>query len=828
MSTIITRSTGSNPKGAPLTAGELDQNFINLNADKVESTRAVNTTAGDLTGGGDLSGDRTLGLASTGISAGTVNNSNTQVTPLTLDIKGRVTGVGTPQTITPAFSSLTGTPTTLAGYGIADAQATITGAATTIDTEDLTASKVLVSNASGKVAASDISTTTLGYLDATSSVQGQLDSKQATTAKNAANGYAGLDADAKLPTSLLPALAISEYLGSVANQAARLALTGQKGDWCSQTDNGKVYVITGDDPSDNANWTALTYPVTPGITLNGTSIAPGDTATISAATTNTLTIGTGLSGTSFNGSAATTIAIDSSVVTLTGTQTLTNKTLTSPTINGGTVNNVAIGGTTPAAGNFTTLGATGDTTLGDQNTDTLTINGTAVSCPNNLNFDSNTLFIDAANNRIGIGTSNPFYKLHVRGADATANLVVGNTAEDTRLEVLTYQDDRVVLRSNDSSNTARSLAFETGTTERMRLDSSGNLGLGTPSALSRIDARAASAAMGYYQTIQAFSTNTSAAVDLGGGISLGGFYNSTQIAQFASIVGRKANGTDGNYDGYLAFGTNAQATGVVERLRIDSSGNLLLNTTSAVAGSKLVVASGDANINGLTVGKGGGSVSTNTANGYQALLNNTTGDRNTANGYQALFYNTTGSGNTANGYVALYFNTTGSYNTANGLNALRNNTTGSGNTAINPSNSSGSYAPVFDPTTENNRFCMGSTGVTNAYIQVAWTVVSDARDKTDFATVPHGLDFVIKLSPTAYRYKMSRDSVEGHGPVRYGFKAQDVLALEGDNPVIVDAEDADKLRFNDQSMLAVLVNAIKELNTEVQTLKAEVAVMKGL
>jgi hypothetical protein len=109
---------------------------------------------------------------------------------------------------------------------------------------------------------------------------------------------------------------------------------------------------------------------------------------------------------------------------------------------------------------------------------------------------------------------------------------------------------------------------------------------------------------------------------------------------------------------------------------------------------------------------------------------------------------------------------------------------------------------------------MGSTGVTNAYVQVAWTVVSDARDKTDFAAVPHGLDFVNKLKPTAYRYKMDREALEGHGPVRYGFKAQEVLALEGETPVIVDAEDLNKLRFNDQSMIAVLVNALNELNAK--------------
>ena len=54
-------------------------------------------------------------------------------------------------------------------------------------------------------------------------------------------------------------------------------------------------------------------------------------------------------------------AIDT-FASLTATATLTNKTLTSPTINsptlsGGTINNTAIGGTTAAAGSFTTLNA---------------------------------------------------------------------------------------------------------------------------------------------------------------------------------------------------------------------------------------------------------------------------------------------------------------------------------------------------------------------------------------------------------------------------------------------------------------------------------------
>jgi len=211
----------------------------------------------------------------------------------------------------------------------------------------------------------------------------------------------------------------------------------------------------------------------------------------------------------------------------------------------------------------------------------------------------------------------------------------------------------------------------------------------------------------------------------------------------------------------------------------------------------------------------------NSAMGVQALFNNTTGNYNSAVGANALQANTTGVQNSAVGLNALQNNTTGNYNSAMGVAALNSNTTGSGNSAFNPMNSAGTYAPVFNPTVENNRLCMGSTGVTNAYIQVPWTVISDARDKTNFAPVPHGLEFVNQLKPTAYQFKEDRETDVATGIVRYGFKAQDILALEGDTPVIIDTENLDKLRFNSDSLIPVLVNAIKELTARLELLEGK-------
>jgi trimeric autotransporter adhesin len=100
----------------------------------------------------------------------------------------------------------------------------------------------------------------------------------------------------------------------------------------------------------------------------------------------------------------------------------------------------------------------------------------------------------------------------------------------------------------------------------------------------------------------------------------------------------------------------------------------------------------DLSINGLTIGRGKGAISNNTAIGYQAIFSNSTGNYNTATGYAALYSNSTGYNNTATGYQAILSNTEGRMNTANGYWALRDNTSGSFNTA------NGSHALYFNTT----------------------------------------------------------------------------------------------------------------------------------
>ena len=91
---------------------------------KLTNARTISTT-GDATYSISFDGSANVSsaitLANTGVTAGTYNALSTQVRPFTVDAKGRITGVSEAINITPPWSAITGTPTTLSGYGITNA-----------------------------------------------------------------------------------------------------------------------------------------------------------------------------------------------------------------------------------------------------------------------------------------------------------------------------------------------------------------------------------------------------------------------------------------------------------------------------------------------------------------------------------------------------------------------------------------------------------------------------------------------------------------------------------------------------------------------------------
>ncbi len=149
-------------------------------------------------------------------------------------------------------------------------------------------------------------------------------------------------------------------------------------------------------------------------------------------------------------------SVTSTLATLGGTETLTGKTLSAPTINtmaaeGGTINNAVIGGSTAAAGTFTTLSVTANGTLGDSaSLDSQTMNGDVT-----INFGDNELnqldIQQGTDNYININTTNAAENISFGNAATnptysflgTSAVTIAGSADGTNALVLTLGDIEV-------------------------------------------------------------------------------------------------------------------------------------------------------------------------------------------------------------------------------------------------------------------------------------------------------------------------------------------------------------------------------------------------
>jgi hypothetical protein len=165
------------------------------------------------------------------------------------------------------------------------------------------------------------------------------------------------------------------------------------------------------------------------------------------------------------------------------------------------------------------------------------------------------------------------------------------------------------------------------------------------------------------------TTPANGALDIGNGTG----FTRTTLTAGSGVTITNASG---------AITINATGTGgdVVGPASATNNGIVLFDGTTG----KIIKdsAASDGLIYGITIGRGGGGLSSNTALGSNALTVNTTGASSTAVGLNTLSVNTTGSENTAIGRGTLFANTTGSSNTAIGRSALIANTTASNNTAV--------------------------------------------------------------------------------------------------------------------------------------------------
>jgi hypothetical protein len=373
----------------------------------VPASRRIDT-GGGLQGGGDLSADRTLSIATGGVTSdkladsGVVANtygSGAMIPVLTVDAKGLVT-------------SATETALVISGY-VPDTRQIIAGSGLT-GGGNLQADRTLAvdfsanppealgSASAGSASASSRGdhvhpalnfanlTEYTGLLPLTRGGTGMQVTNLTSGAVWYTNGSNGFlqTVQGSIGQVLVSNGASAPSWGSaliVSDQPANFVYAGPASGSAAPTafrllvNDDIPNILTGKTLNGSLN-TFSNIPnaalVNSSVTYNGVNVALGGSGTITATATNALTIGTGLSGTSYNGSTAVTIAIDNTIATLTGNQTLTTKTmsgsnntftnignasLVNSSLTVGTTN-IALGATSLTLGGLTSVAVTQDPT----------------------------------------------------------------------------------------------------------------------------------------------------------------------------------------------------------------------------------------------------------------------------------------------------------------------------------------------------------------------------------------------------------------------------------------------------------------------------------
>lgn len=149
-------------------------------------------------------------------------------------------------------------------------------------------------------------------------------------------------------------------------------------------------------------------------------------------------------------------------------------------------NRVGIGNVAPA----TALDVTGVITT-DGLTSSAGIDVTGTVTASSLAVDTDTLFVDATNDRVGIGTTTPQSSLDVRGSNIklTGANPLFYLIDSTNTNTCSLQNTDGNLKFSADSNSEFSNSRHTfliDGTERMRIDTTGNVGIGATSPSSQL------------------------------------------------------------------------------------------------------------------------------------------------------------------------------------------------------------------------------------------------------------------------------------------------------------------------------------------------------
>jgi Chaperone of endosialidase len=333
----------------------------------------------------------------------------------------------------------------------------------------------------------------------------------------------------------------------------------------------------------------------------------------------------------------------------------------------------------------------------------------------------------------------------------------------------------------------------------------------------------------------ALSANTTGALNTAIGFSAlkantGGTGNA------ATGEGSLESNTLGSYNtasGDFALNANTTAgqnvavgSGALQTQSFTNAGNAWYSNNVAVGCAALYRNQPTATFNGID----------NTALGFQALENNTTGNGNTASGFNALQNNMTGNGNTASGYGALNQITTGNDNTAIGDSAGGALTLADhDNICLNNGGAAGDTGTIRIgfPTRQTKAFIAGIRGMTTANPNAIavlidsngqlGTVSSSRRYKEDIADMADASARLLALRPVTFHYK--KPYADGGKPTQYGLIAEEVAETFPELAVLNDQGQPETVKYQDLAPL--LLNEFLKEHARVKDLETRIAELEA-